>query len=439
MRSTRIDGGTGRGGRHRVGVLLAVLLGAGLLPPNVASGVVPDAVLDCDAELGDPQPGTAEWEAAYWNTVLCTAERNAATASNPAYAAARAANLAAGSPALPVVYDPFRDAHVRWGGERGDFLAVTFPTTDPAQTDHAAMLFSPLGVSVDAPLPGVLLPSHYGVQTFEAWQWVAQALAEHGYVVMYYDVVDRRPETTTEALDWFLSDANPFHDRVDPERIGIVGHSGGASIAISMGHGDERFDAVVAYDGGGVPDTPRVPTMTQVADFIGEGTPPAAKPAPEGAKFEVFDALRDAGIDAMQVALRSSTHVDWLGTGCLEGSVGFLATSLPAVRDIGCGIYNEQVATYFTLAWFDRYLKGDADALARLTADVFDGSSDEYSIGTGVYDPQRALAGGSVEAGNVPITIEGMSIRNRLSFWYPSRYFLDGGALQCENIRDGCA
>jgi hypothetical protein len=40
--------------------------------------------------------------------------------------------------------------------------------------------------------------------------------------------------------------------------------------------------------------------------------------------------------------------------------------------------------------------------------------------------------------GNVPITIGGLPIRNLLSFQYASRYFLNGGALHCEDMRAGC-
>ena len=40
---------------------------------------------------------------------------------------------------------------------------------------------------------------------------------------------------------------------------------------------------------------------------------------------------------------------------------------------------------------------------------------------------------------NVPITIGGLPIRNLLSFEYTSRYFLNGGARQCEDMRSRCS
>jgi hypothetical protein len=38
----------------------------------------------------------------------------------------------------------------------------------------------------------------------------------------------------------------------------------------------------------------------------------------------------------------------------------------------------------------------------------------------------------------VPITLNGLSVRNLLSFHFPSKYFLNGGKLQCADMRAGC-
>ena len=52
-----------------------------------------------------------------------------------------------------------------------------------------------------------------------------------------------------------------------------------------------------------------------------------------------------------------------------------------------------------------------------------------YSIGAGTWDPT---------AGNIPYEIAGMSVPDRLSFYYTSGYWLDGGAEQCADMRAGC-
>src|SRR4029077_10096849 len=81
------------------------------------------------------------------------------------------------------------------------------------------------------------------------------------------------------------------------------------------------------------------------------------------------------------------------------------------------------------------------DALRRLTAsgeDRFDRSADVHSIGSGFFESNKAKAARNPEVGNVPITIGALPIRNLLSFEYDSRYFLNGGALHCEDMRAGC-
>jgi hypothetical protein len=80
-------------------------------------------------------------------------------------------------------------------------------------------------------------------------------------------------------------------------------------------------------------------------------------------------------------------------------------------------------------------------ALRRLTASGTDGldpSADVHSIGAGFYDADKAKRAGTPEAGNVPITVGGVPIRNLLSFQYNSRYFLNRGALHCEDMRARC-
>jgi hypothetical protein len=76
----------------------------------------------------------------------------------------------------------------------------------------------------------------------------------------------------------------------------------------------------------------------------------------------------------------------------------------------------------------DRYVKGDTSATQRLTATTFDDSADTSSIGAGTYD----LATNS----NVPYKIAGDCISNRLSFYYNSRYWLDGGALSNDDMQE---
>jgi hypothetical protein len=115
----------------------------------------------------------------------------------------------------------------------------------------------------------------------------------------------------------------------------------------------------------------------------------------------------------MKIALRAATHLDFTEFPQANGSRHGVVTTL-----------------YYTLAWFDRYVKGAADALGRLTATTFDGSADVHNISGGRFDPATAR--------NVPAQIGGQPVRDRLSFHFRSAYFLRGGRDVCEDMRAGC-
>jgi hypothetical protein len=87
------------------------------------------------------------------------------------------------------------------------------------------------------------------------------------------------------------------------------------------------------------------------------------------------------------------------------------------------------VAFYYSLAWFDWYLRGDPSGLRRLTARQYDGSSDAHSIGAGTYEDGQ----------NVPYRIAGKCVSNLLSFYFHSAYWLDGGQITSGDLRArGC-
>ena len=132
-----------------------------------------------------------------------------------------------------------------------------------------------------------------------------------------------------------------------------MGHSGAAGVVLDVGNRDPRYDAIVAWDPAasyaftGV--TPRAPTMIQTADYtLRDGpVPRAQKPVPApGSKYTFFDTIRAAGVDVMQIAPRASTHLDWT----------HFAGANPFGPSIDHGVYGEMVATFYTLAWLDRYV-----------------------------------------------------------------------------------
>jgi dienelactone hydrolase len=439
--------------------LATALVTAGGMSVGSAADTAHGVAAECANWLGNPVSGSAKWNEADQDNQQCAGEGLRLIQESPAIAAATKANAQAGDGGF--VGDPFRAPH-RWAGTRGRYQRLTY--TDRDGNTWPAALFGPRAVD-RGPSPGVLLVCHacfplpMTTENVGLWYWAAEMLAEAGYVVLYATVGGNSVTRTIDATDFFTAtptaptahgEFNPWYQRLDRDRLGLVGHSGAAVVALAAGNSDPRFDAIVAWDPAasgtleGV--TPRVPTMIQTADYTLRAgpVPNAQKPVPApGSKYTFFDAFRAAGVDVMQVAPRASTHLDW---------THFAAYPIPQH-----GVYGEMVAAYYTLAWLDRYVAPQRDAsspkarrqsadtaraaLRRLTAsgtDRFDTSADAHSIGSGFFDARKAAKGPTAEAGNVPITIGGIPVRNLLSFLYASRYFLRGGALQCADMRAGC-
>jgi hypothetical protein len=157
-----------------------------------------------------------------------------------------------------------------------------------------------------------------------------------------------------------------------------------------------------------------------VADFNCQRVPvclPERRSSPPdpygpGNKDEDFQRLSGADIESMKIALRAATHLDF--------------TEWPEANGSRYGV---TTTVYYTLAWFDRYLKGDDD-LRRLIATRFDDSADVHNISGGRRNPQTQ--------GNLPAFIAGQPVADRLSFHFRSAYYFKGGSHQCEDIRAGC-
>jgi dienelactone hydrolase len=329
------------------------------------------------------------------------------------------------------------------------------------------------------------------VQAPETLYWgQAATLARHGYVVLTYDVqgqglsdtfgefpdlLESVPaqagepfyDGTEDALDFLLStpehpyvprpscttgtshapkqnrrvaagfdDAyNPLHGLVDGSRIGIAGHSLGASAVSFVGQEDPRVDAVVAWDNLSEPDegsfgTPKCksapatrepPPITKPAlgisnDYgivpvpLSYGTSPVpaftSDPDPNE-KAAAFNAYRAADVDTGELAIRG---------GCHEESA-FIPGSVTGPYPLGCGtLRGGDLIAWYTTAWFDKYVKGDATADSRLLTDRW-------------RDDAR---GGAVD-------LAGDS--NLFSFYFRSPVDIEldgGGRASCEDLRAGC-
>jgi dienelactone hydrolase len=265
---------------------------------------------------------------------------------------------------------------------------------------------------------------HGGAATQEPYMWAAEGLAEAGYMVLTLSIgrtADSHYEDTKTALDFLAS-----RPGVDRDRLGLAGHSAGGVAVSRLGQEDPRIDAIVSWDraqSGPMPEDLklRTPALFVTADFNCQrvpvclperyGTPP--DPHGPGNKDEDFQRVAKAGVDTMKISLRAVTHLDFTEFPQANGSRYGVVTTL-----------------YYTLAWFDRHLKGADDALPRLVASEFDGSADVHYISGGRFDPATGA--------NLPARIAGQPVRDRLSFHFRSAYRLDGGRYRCDDMRAGC-
>ena len=320
--------------------------------------------------------------------------------------------------------------------------------------------------------PGIVI-TNGSVQADEQLYWfAAQALAKAGYVVLTFDPQgqgqsdtfgegadqqegfpaqsDGRPffDGTVDALDFFLSTPakpfvprkscssgtshqakqvrrvkagldtayNPFGSLLDASRIGLAGHSYGAAGVSYVAQADPRVKAVVAWDnlaptdpsakeGSCVDASQRKvvkvtkPGLGMSADYFLPPTPNTSLPV-RSAKSTESIAYSKAGVDTGQIIIRGGSHYDfdWIP------NPGF-----------GASLRGADLIAWYTTAWFDKYVKGDRTADARLLTDRWRADGAAAAI-----DPDHD--------GNI------------FSAYYDSRLSIRSGGRRvvCESLRSAC-
>jgi dienelactone hydrolase len=324
--------------------------------------------------------------------------------------------------------------------------------------------------------PGVVI-TNGSVQADEQLYWfAAQTLAKAGYVVLTWDPQgqgqsdtrgeapdqdegfpaqsDGRPffDGTADAIEFFFSNPsspyvplkscstgtshkakqdrrvkesrnaafNPFWELLDRDRVGIAGHSYGAAGVSYIGQQDPRVKAIVAWDnlgsadpGAGLSEEPcpanpslrapapiTKPALGMSADYFIPPVPNTGDPDPLGKSKQSVE-YSTKGIDTGEIVIRGGTHYDfdWIP------NAGFPAT-----------LRGADMITWYTTAWFDKYVKGDATADRRLTTNRWRADAEEAAV-----DPDGDA--------------------NMFSFYYRSRLDIGlagGGRFVCEDLRPGC-
>lgn len=317
--------------------------------------------------------------------------------------------------------DPFRYPETDpWYGTVGTVTPVNFYDSEGARLN--GRVWAPANPISGKKYPAVSI-TNGSVQAPETlYWWAAQLLVENGYIVMTFDpraqgrsdsrasngdggsnanpVVFRR--NTIDAIEFFFSTPdspythnltgqpgptedsglaattafNPIHELLDRDRFGIAGHSLGAT-GVSIVQSENEWagatlssnpvKAVVAWDNlalanelDGISVTPRVPSMGQSADYF---LSPVAYTSPpdEEEKTGGFNLWKQNNVPSYQVNIRGGSHYEWsllptFPTSSWEGGKIIDA----AGNDIGTG-WAQPVAQYYTLAWFDRWLKVEGE------------------------------------------------------------------------------
>jgi len=239
----------------------------------------------------------------------------------------------------------------------------------------------------------------------------------------------KQNQRVAEGLD---SGYNPFWQLLNPGEIGLVGHSYGAAGVSYIAQWDPRVKAVVALDnlGGPGPDEGAVPgSGPSPQGSIGEsscpadpadrttvpitkpglgisadyGLPPTPNTSLPDPTFKEQESLAysKAGVDTGEIVIRGGSHLDfsWIPN-----------------QAFGASLRGPDIADWYMSAWFDKYLKHQPGADARLLTERW--RSDPVEAGV---DPNH----------------DG----NAFSFYFYSRldiHLADGKVWDCEDLRDGC-
>lgn len=233
---------------------------------------------------------------------------------------------------------------------------------------------------------------------------------------------------------------NPAWRTTDEQHIGLIGHSYGAQAASWLAQADPRVDAAVALDSLCVPVSPPVdealslgspasdfggfpyvtygfdsecfstpngkappvtkPVLGIAGDYLLTPIPYLVPPDPLAKARASFD-YSASGTDTGQIVIRGGTHLSFVD----------LPTLAPgALRAI-------DLTTWYSIAWFQKYLAGYAAADAMLFTDRWRNDSE-----SGAIDPRGD--------------------RNLLSWHFRSRLAVTshtGAVLKCEDLRRGCS
>jgi len=197
----------------------------------------------------------------------------------------------------------------------------------------------------------VLLHGSRPQRASKHYQAMAEDLARRGYVALYVHYYDRGRRGRGSRADWTrtISDSLTFAARLpaaDGDRMGLVGYSLGAFLALTGAPVDPRVRAVVAFYGGLSGGDPAGLRRSMPPTLLLHGT--ADRIVPVRRSVQAFEALRAEGRVADLVVYPKARH-----GFCLNGRAG--ADGLATVD-----------AWARTVAFLEHHLHCPPDSLAAL-------------------------------------------------------------------------
>jgi|694.fasta_scaffold82455_3 dienelactone hydrolase len=235
---------------------------------------------------------------------------------------------------------------------------VTVPTVDGGELQGRIYVPNPLPTS-PVPVIGVLPGGGAGLTSVE---WGCIGLASSGYVALA--VLPQRAGSVSSyataiqsGITFAGTSANPFRKISDVNRIGGAGWSLGARALTLVQEQDSRFGAIVAWDnlaavetgdqgspsGGFDPPqasyrTPKIPALGLASDATSFSMGPDVKKT-------AFSWWSKHHIPSMEVVFANSNHFWWSGRSNTR---------------------QQSLSNYYTVNWFDLWLKKDKTAVEML-------------------------------------------------------------------------
>jgi len=238
-------------------------------------------------------------------------------------------------------------------------LEVTF--TDRYGIRHRALIYLPPGFDSSGKYPAVICCGGW-MGCLEGYTIMPRMLAYHGYVAMLFEptlehtlvssmvlsaVTPKWVQDVQDAIT-YLTEQSPVKDSVDPNRIGIEGHSMGGFTVSRVRVVDNRVKAVIALSDA----TPLAGLFKQVPLMIITGD------------FDIVVNDQLVAIPAYYVAEPPKELIVIKG-GIHAGFTNSQESYYPNPP------WQHYTWEHYASAWFDYWIKGDGDAVQKLTRTLY--------------------------------------------------------------------